>query len=201
MIQIDFDGTLTVNNIGLEIMTYCSKDPEESKKIQEDYDRGLITLEECIEDCWDLVPLDAEELALYAADHFVSRGSITDFLDALNAAGKDFVVASLGNPYYIYEFTLGHPLITGSYLHRGFTGDTWKVIIPSRFKERVSYRIEPDVYIGDSSSDNFAALSVLDNGGKVFAVRGKNLSKLLTNLGKPHETFETLEELLGLVLK
>lgn len=203
MLQLDFDGTLTKNNVGLEIMQHFTTSKESLDTISQAYSKGEISIEQCIEEAWRLVDAPPNAIKHYAMHFSQFRGNIIHFQHSLIEANIPFVITSFGHPAYILPFLAqSYSLITPHFI---LDNKRWKVFLPTNMKTHVVHNLNTTIYVGDSLSDWNAALAVHKKGGKVFAPKDSILSKttlFCSEQFNPHNvaTYDTLEELLDLVL-
>lgn len=203
MLQLDFDGTLTKNNVGLEIMQRFTTSKESLEAISQAYNKGEISIEQCIEESWRLVDAPPNAIKHYAMHFAKFRGNILHFQHALMEANIPFVISSFGHPAYIIPFLAqSYSLITPHFI---LANNHWKSFLPTDMKTQVVYNLDTTTYVGDSLTDWNAALAVYKKGGRVFAPKDSILSKttlFCSEQFNPRKvaTYETLDELLDLVL-
>jgi len=206
VIQLDFDVTLTKNNIGVEIMDYFSVQPSDLEAVHKAYDKHEITLDECVEKSWKHVPATEKEITHFAMQHALFRGSFYHFQTQLALLGEPFIIVSMGHPAYIKPF-LDVPFPSQAVITNHFVkvNGFWKVMVIPNLKRLAAETFYPSMIAGDSLSDWAAAVAVHKRGGKVFAPVGSSLSKTPLFDKEAFDTsraytYETLEELASLMI-
>ena len=108
---VDFDGTITVHDIGQHLLARFAT--HEWVRLHEEYDAGRIGSRECLVDQWALV--HANETAMRAAAAEVPFDSgFESLVYALRGAGADVVVVSDGFGFYAETICaqVGVPVLT-----------------------------------------------------------------------------------------
>jgi 2-hydroxy-3-keto-5-methylthiopentenyl-1-phosphate phosphatase len=97
---LDFDGTITTEDVGLHVLERFA--PDAWRAIAERFDRGLVGSRECLLDEWDLVEPDETRMRAVAAEVPVDPGFVP-LVEALSAAGADVAVVSDGFGFYVHD--------------------------------------------------------------------------------------------------
>ena len=169
IIQCDFDGTITTNNISVIIRERFA--PSEWRKMEEDYFNGKFTVEQSNIAQYRLVTETKDTLVEYVMKNFKLRPGFLEFVGYCRANDIRFVVVSSGLDFYI-EAVLSSIGITDMEVHcarTSFSEDGIAVtytdpegnIMDRDFKKKyltwLSSQDRPVVYLGDGLSDVGAA--------------------------------------------
>ncbi len=197
IVLVDFDGTITEQDIGIELLERFST--TDWRRIEERFDAGEVSIEQNMQEQFSNVPQDAPELIEYARtvasirpgwDEFVRFASDTGLKLAVVSGGLDFYVSALLPP--------ADPPLDVHCLRAEYTPEGWKVWSPpgeevggepTEYKQAIvrRYRREYEQvwFIGNGVSDRGAA-QVAD---RVWAV--EPLLAYCHQLGIPATPFET----------
>ena len=200
IIQCDFDGTITTNNLSVLIREKFA--PSEWRNIESDYVKGRLTVEQSNRVQYTLVRETRETLVEFVIDNFKLRPGFLEFVNNCRDKGIRFAIVSSGLDFYI-EAVLGSIGITDLEVHcagTAFTKDGVIVtyldaeghVIDSGFKKKYLAWLmgqgRPVVYLGDGLSD-FDAASAADY---VFAC--DHLRRLLSASSVPHYEFSDFSD-------
>ena len=97
---LDFDGTISVDDVGVHVLTRAAAPGWH--EIDEQFRRGEIDSRECILDEWELVQGDEATLRAIAAEVELDPG-LAPLVDALRAAGAELTVVSDGFGFYVED--------------------------------------------------------------------------------------------------
>ena len=164
---IDFDGTITTQDVGVHVLSRTA--PDEWRAIDEQFRHGVIDSRECILDEWDLVEGDEATLRAIAAEVTLDPG-VGALVDALRAAGAELTVVSDGFGFYVEDAvrSFGLDVLTNAV---DFT--TRELLFPNEDRccpcascgtckqapiKDAQYRGRSTMLIGDGASDRKAAL-------------------------------------------
>ncbi len=164
---LDFDGTISVDDVGVHVLTRAASD--EWRAIDEQFRRGEIDSRECILDEWELVDGDEATLRAIAAEVALDPG-LGPLIDAFRSAGAELTVVSDGFGFYVEEacrpfglqvLTNQVDFATGQLLFphedRCCPCSSCGVCKQAPIKD-AQYRGQTTVLIGDGASDRKAAL-------------------------------------------
>ena len=201
IIQCDFDGTITTNNISVIIRERFA--PSEWRKMEEDYFKGKFTVEQSNIAQYRLVTETKETLVGYVMKNFKLRPGFMEFVGYCRANDIRFVVVSSGLDFYI-EAVLSSIGITDMEVHCARTSfsedgigvtytDSAGNIMDRDFKKKyltwLSSQDRPVVYLGDGLSDVDAA-SAAD-----YVFTCGHLHKLLDDSAVSHYQFTDFGEI------
>ena len=201
IIQCDFDGTITKNNLSVLIRERFA--PADWHKIEADYLRGRLTVEQSNRLQYALVKEPRKTLVELACQNVEFRPGFLPFVEFCQDKGIRFIIVSSGLDFYIEAVlsALGAPALE---LHRARTsfgqdgntvtyldpeGNTLETGFKNRYLTWLKKQGKPVIYIGDGLSDLEAA-SAADF---VFAVN--HLHRLLNATAVPHSTFSDFNDL------
>lgn len=108
---LDFDGTITLRDVGQHLLArHASAD---WVRLHDDYDAGTIGSRECLIGQWDLVTADEATLRTTAAEVPIDPGFVP-LADALRQAGAELTVVSDGFGFYADAVcgSVGVPVLT-----------------------------------------------------------------------------------------
>ncbi len=108
---VDFDGTITVRDVGQHLLARFAG--KEWVRLHDEYDAGQIGSRECLVDQWALVDGDEDALRAAAAEVPLDPG-FEPLVHALQDAGADVVVVSDGFGFYAETICaqVGVPVLT-----------------------------------------------------------------------------------------
>ncbi len=164
---IDFDGTITTQDVGVHVLSRTA--PDEWRTIDEQFRHGVIDSRECILDEWELVEGDESTLRAIAAEVPLDPG-VGPLVDALRAAGAELTVVSDGFGFYVQDAvrSFGLDVLTNAV---DFT--TRELLFPNEDRccpcascgtckqapiKDAHHRGQTTMLIGDGASDRKAAL-------------------------------------------
>ena len=164
---IDFDGTITTQDVGVHVLSRTA--PDEWRAIDEQFRHGVIDSRECILDEWELVEGDESSLRAIAAEVPLDPG-VGPLVDALRAAGAELTVVSDGFGFYVEDAvrSFGLDVLTNAV---DFT--TRELLFPNEDRccpcascgtckqapiKDAHHRGQTTMLIGDGASDRKAAL-------------------------------------------
>jgi len=201
IIQCDFDGTITKNNLSVLLRENfaCSG----WRKIDSDYLSSQLTVEQSNQQQYTLIKEPKEKLEQFVRQHIEVRPAFRQFIEQCLAAGIRFAIVSSGLDFYIETVlkNIGIPEVElhCAQTHFGQDGivvtyhDPEGNIIEKGFKKSyltwLRNQNKPIVYIGDGLSD-FEAAPAADH---VFAT--DQLHRLLTASSISHYTFSDFNDI------
>jgi 2,3-diketo-5-methylthio-1-phosphopentane phosphatase len=116
---LDFDGTISVDDIGLYVLERFAP-ADQWRPVAQQFDDGLIGSRECLLDEWDLlvasVDAPAEETLRAAARQVTLDPGFRPLVEGLRAAGADVAIVSDGFGFYVDDACaeLGIPILTNA---------------------------------------------------------------------------------------
>ena len=200
IIQCDFDGTVTTNNLSVLIREKFA--PSEWQNIESDYVKGRLTVEQSNRVQYTLVRETRGTLVEFVLENFKLRPGFLDFVNHCRGSGIRIAIVSSGLDFYI-EAVLNNIGITDLEVHCARTAFTKSGVIvtyldvegnaiDSGFKKKYLTWLmgqgRPVVYLGDGLSD-FDAASAADY---VFAC--DQLHRLLSASSVPHHEFSDFRD-------
>jgi len=202
IIQCDFDGTVTKNNLSVLLREkYACGDWQ---KIDSDYLRGHLTVEQSNKLQFALIKEPKERLQEFVRQHIELRPGFVEFVRYCQESAIPFVIVSSGLDFYI-EPVLAQIGMPDLELHCGQTSfgkdgitvtytDQEGNIISSGFKRKYSTSLKKQersvIYIGDGLSD----LEAASLANHIFAIG--HLVKLLRAQSIPCSSFSDFHDLL-----
>jgi 2,3-diketo-5-methylthio-1-phosphopentane phosphatase len=194
---LDFDGTISVRDVGVHVLERVAADGW--WELHEQYARGEIGSRECMFDQWALVDANEDEVRRVAAEVPLDPGFET-LLHDLRARGAEVTVVSDGFGFYVHDACGPHgvEILTNAvdfengqlrfpHEDRCCPCSTCGVCKQAPIKD-ARYRGQTAVLVGDGASDRKAAL-IAD---VVFA-KG-SLASWCATFGVPALPFETLAD-------
>jgi len=169
IIQCDFDGTITSNNLSVLLRENFAH--SDYQKIDSDYLHGYLTVEQSNKLQYALIKEPKEKLQEFVRQHIEVRPGFLEFVGYCRDTGTPLIIVSSGLDFYI-ETVLNEIGVQDLELHCGrtiFSGDGIIVsyynpegnIIDEGFKkEYLTWLRKRDkyiIYIGDGLSDVEAA--------------------------------------------
>ncbi|MFC2034075.1 MtnX-like HAD-IB family phosphatase [Chloroflexota bacterium] len=203
IIQCDFDGTIIKNNMSVLIREEFSQD--DWKKIDSDYNRGLISVEESNKLQFKPIKAPKEKLQEFIRQHIELRAGFLELLSYCQNRDIELIIVSSGLDFYI-ETVLEEIGIQDLELHCGTTTfndngisisyyDPDGNILNQGFKLKylnwLKKRDRKIVYAGDGLSDLEASLHT----NYVFAI--SHLLELLKDKAVPYSSFSDFHDLLN----
>lgn len=203
IIQCDFDGTVTLNNMSVELRDrFASRGWQE---VEAEYLQGGLTVEQSNRQQYVLLRESREVLQRFARQKAIVRPGFLSFVNRCLTAGIRFVIVSSGLDFYIKAVlgNIGAPELEVYCAQTSFTGDGIVVTyldpegktVERGFKEGylawLRKQDNPLIYIGDSLSDFDAALAA----DYVFAVNCGRLHRLLSVNSVSHYTFTDFNDI------
>lgn len=170
---VDFDGTITVNDISLELGAYYGEGVY--AEIEKRYRRREIPIREWLKQMAKLLPPDLDHLRKKSLEWAKIREGFNDFLDYARDQNSMIIVASDGFGFYIEPILKEHGLLDKvDYIYRNETvtgaNSTLEVFSPHSHPTcsvcgnckafhvvRIKEAGKPVVYTGDGSNDRFGA--------------------------------------------
>ena len=195
---IDFDGTITTQDVGVHVLSRTA--PDEWRAIDEQFRHGVIDSRECILDEWELVDGDESTLRAIAAQVPLDPG-VGPLVDALRAAGAELTVVSDGFGFYVQDAVRSFEL---DVLTNAVDFTTRELLFPNEDRccpcascgtckqapiKDAHHRGQTTMLIGDGASDRKAALLA----DVVFAKDA--LASWCGAFGLDHILFETLDDI------
>jgi len=98
---LDFDGTISVEDVGMHVLERAAPH-DEWWALHEQFERGEIESRECLVDQWALVRGDEAGLRSIAAEVAIDEG-FEPLVEGLRAAGARVAVVSDGFGFYVRE--------------------------------------------------------------------------------------------------
>jgi 2-hydroxy-3-keto-5-methylthiopentenyl-1-phosphate phosphatase len=98
LVLVDFDGTITQNDVGALLFNSFSK--EKSRKIISEWLEGKISSKECLEKECELIEITKKELKNFALSQKIDE-KFLDFVDLCKQERMDLIILSDGLDYYI----------------------------------------------------------------------------------------------------
>jgi len=202
IIQCDFDGTITTNNIGLLLREKFAIG--DWRKIDSDYLCGRLTVEESNKRQYALIKEPRQKLVTFARENAQVRAGFLELVDYCRATGIRFVIVSSGLDFYI-EAVLNKISVPDLELHcartsfsqdgitisyTGSDGSTVTEGFKKKYLDWLKCQGECVTYIGDGLSDLEAARAA----DRVFATN--HLHRLLSAEAISHYTFSDLHDIL-----
>ncbi len=202
IIQCDFDGTVTRNNLSVLLREkYACGDWQ---KIEADYLHGHLTVEQSNKLQFAFIKEPREELQEFVRRHIGVRPGFVEFVRYCRESAIPLVIVSSGLDFYI-EPVLAEIGMPGLELHCGHTsfgkdgiivtytdpeGNTINRGFKNKYLARLKKRDKNIIYIGDGLSDLEAACQV----DHVFATG--HLVKLLGGQSIPCRSFSDFHDIL-----
>ena len=177
ILQCDFDGTITKNNLSVLIREHFA--PDAWRAIETDYLEGRITVEESNRRQFALIKEPKERLQEFVRCHIDVRQGFPKFTADCEVKGNHLVIVSSGFDFYI-KVVLSELGMSDTELYCGKTEFSEKGIMVSYHNHngniiehgfKISYlnwlkwRDKSIIYIGDGLSD----LEAVRNANYVFA--------------------------------
>jgi 2,3-diketo-5-methylthio-1-phosphopentane phosphatase len=164
---LDFDGTISVRDVGLHVLERVASDGW--WELHEQYERGEIGSRECMFDQWALVDAPEHEVRRVAAEVPLDPG-FEPLLRELRAHGAEVVVVSDGFGFYVHDACAPYDVeVLTNAVDFGSGGllfphedrccpcSTCGVCKQAPIKD-ARYRGQTAVLVGDGASDRKAAL-------------------------------------------
>ncbi len=170
---VDFDGTITANDLSLELAAYYGGTGY--REIENKYRRREIPIKEWLRQMVALLPPDLDQLNRKALEWVSIRAGFNDFLDQVREQKSTVVVASDGFGFYIEPILKAYGLLEKiEFVYRNETvtdsDGQLKVINPHAHKicpvcgnckaahvVRIKETGKSVIYTGDGSNDRFGA--------------------------------------------
>ena len=200
----DFDGTITLIDTAEYILDQHADG--DWRAVERLLEQGKVTIEQSMRMQFEMISISRDAMLIELDQVVIPRPGLDELLEGCIANNASFAITSAGMDFYIHHFmgAMGWgsvevvaPAVTDDgegvrfrfppILHpkaRNFKED--RVLKEKAAGRRV-------VYIGDGTSDLWAALS----SDVAFAVRDSRLDSLLEQKGRKHLTFSDLSEVAG----
>jgi 2,3-diketo-5-methylthio-1-phosphopentane phosphatase len=197
----DFDGTITLIDTAEYILDHhASGDWRAVERLLEE---GQVTIEQSMGLQFEMISLSRDAIVAELDRVVLPRPGLDDIITGCISLGSKFAITSAGMDFYIRHFMAASgwgsveivaPAVTDEGGSVRFRFPPLTCPEARNFKEdrvlRERAAGQRVVYIGDGTSDRWAALSA----DLAFAVRGSRLDSLLDQEGKEHRTFTDLGE-------
>jgi 2-hydroxy-3-keto-5-methylthiopentenyl-1-phosphate phosphatase len=200
----DFDGTITLIDTAEYILDHHAEG--DWRGIERLLEQGKVTIEQSMAMQFEMITLSRDEMVAELDRVVLPRPGLDELLERCTANSIHFTITSAGLDFYIRHFmaSIGWgrievvaPEVTDE--NGGVRFRFPPLVHPGarNFKEdRVLHEKAAGrrvVYIGDGTSDLWAALSA----DLAFAVRGSRLDELLEREGREHRVFTDLSDVAG----
>lgn len=200
IIQCDFDGTITLNNLSVLLRERFASSGW--REIESNYIHGRLTVEQSNRQQYPLIKESKRTLQEFVRRNVQVRPGFLQFVGDCRGAGIRFVIVSSGLDFYIEAAlsNIGAPNLELHCAQTSFEEDNITVTyldpkgnsIKEGFKKGylswLRSQDKPLIYIGDGLSD-FEAASAADY---IFAV--DELHRLLSASSVPHYTFSNFSD-------
>ena len=209
--QIDFDGTLIRNNIGIELMREFSKSPAETEEalqpVEPDFETGELDssfreelLEAKIQRAWELADVYPQLMQNFSARRGLNFGglkTIHAFLLELTYKGYTPVIVSNGLEQYIRAHVSPAYKVIATPAIWDQPNKCWHTAPNISMKQTFAFYMPVELYIGDSDKTDYRASNTITfRGGKSFAPTGSSLA--LANKGTQNfYTYRTFDDILA----
>lgn len=200
----DFDGTITLIDTAEYILDkHASGDWRAVERLLE---QGKVTIEQSMGMQFEMISISRDAMLMELDSVVIPRPGLEALLEGCIANEATFTITSAGLDFYIRHFMavsgwgsveVVAPEVTDEnggvrfrfppIVHLGARNFKEDRVL----KERAAGR--KVVYIGDGTSDIWAALSA----DLAFAVRGSRLDSMMARKGRAHRTFTDLSEVAG----
>jgi len=202
IVQCDFDGTVTTNNLSFLLRERFAIG--DWQKVEAEYLRGQLTVEVSNIQQYALIKERREKLQEFSRDSVEVRSGFLEFVAYCHAAGVDLVIVSSGLDFYI-EAVLEKLGVSDLELHCARTSfsqdgigvsylDSEGNVVEEGFKKKwlssLKRRGDSIAYIGDGLSDLEAACAA----DHVFAI--DHLRRLLRASSVAHHAFSDFHDIL-----
>ena len=202
IIQCDFDGTITTNNISVLLREKFALG--EWRKIESDYLCGRLTVEESNQRQYALIKEPRQNLVTFARDSAELRTGFLEFVDYCLATDIRFVIVSSGLDFYIeavlskigaphLELHCARTHFSQNGITVSYTDPDGRLVTEGFKKKYLGWLKCQDnyvTYIGDGLSDLEAARAA----DRVFAIN--HLHRLLSTDSISHYTFSSFHDIL-----
>ena len=202
IIQCDFDGTITTNNISVLLREKFASG--EWRRIESDYLCGRLTVEESNKRQYALIKEPRQNLVTFARDNAEVRAGFLEFVDYCLATGIRFVIVSSGLDFYIeavlnkisapdLELHCARTNFSQNGITVSYTSPDGSMVTQGFKKKYLDWLKCQDnyiTYIGDGLSDLEAARAA----DCVFAIN--HLHRLLSTNSISHYTFSSFHDIL-----
>jgi len=203
VVVLDFDGTVTVKDIGDQICERFA--PPEWKQIDDQWVSGQLALPEAQRRMWSLARAGEAEAVAHARAVGALRPGLDALIDQVTHAGGALWLASGGFDFYV-EALLGERRARFAhawYNRARFEGGGIAIDFPhtelacervavckGRVCERARQVAERVVFVGDGASDRCA----IGHADRLFAVEGGLLARACAAEGAPYTPFTSFAE-------
>ncbi|MDW5562137.1 MAG: HAD-IB family phosphatase [Methanomassiliicoccus sp.] len=200
----DFDGTITLIDTAEYILDHHAAG--DWRAVERLLEQGKVTIEQSMGMQFEMISISRDAMLTELDQVVVPRPGLDDLIEGCIAHDATFTITSAGMDFYIRHFMAAvgwssveivAPEVTDEGHGVRFRFPPLRNPGASNFKEdkvlterALGRRV---VYIGDGTSDLWAALSA----DLAFAVRGSRLDTMLGRKGRQHRTFTDLREVAG----
>ena len=202
IIQCDFDGTITKNNLSILLRENFAHG--DWRKIDSDYLHGHLTVEQSNRLQFALIKEPKDKLQEFVRQHIEVRPGFLEFVKYCRDTGTPLVIVSSGLDFYIetvfneigmpdLELHCGRTSFSRDGIivsYRGPEGDTINQGFKKEYLTWLKKRDRHIIYIGDGLSD----LEAARHAGRVFATG--HLVRLLRAESVPCGVFSDFHDLL-----
>jgi len=150
IIQLDFDGTITTTNIGLELQRRFAIDSARFECLRRQFELGTMDTVSVVQEGWANVKPDIPGLLRTVLEITTFRRGFSLFGQRCRAAGYARIIVSNGMSFYMEKVIKDLPIIAGQLL---VLSDRTIAILPCDLKLEVARLLRPDIYIGDGQTD------------------------------------------------
>jgi 2-hydroxy-3-keto-5-methylthiopentenyl-1-phosphate phosphatase len=209
IVLCDFDGTITTIDTAEWVLATFAKG--DWRQFDRQFEKGEITLEECLNSQFSLVRASSEQILQELADQVVFRSNFKKLGEFCNENHIPLIVVSAGLDFVIEHFLELNDcldLVEICTAKTSLTENGIKFTFPP-LSDRASENIKDDavrrfkshnnkvVYVGDGLAD-YTAAKVADYS---FAIEGSRLAKLCEKQGIPCRTMTDFQEIIETIRK
>lgn len=183
VIMLDYDGTIALTNIGLELQRRFAIDPARFEYLLRQFELGIMDTVDVVRAGWANVKPDLKALLRATDEITYLRRGFFPFLKRCQGEGYSPIIVSGGMSFYIERWIREVPIIAGTFV---ILDDRVIAIMPCDIKLEVARYLRPDIYIGNGSTDVLPS----SYAEKVYGVRYGKLAKVDGVI--PFETFDEI---------
>jgi len=171
IIQLDYDNTVTLTNIGLELQRRFAIDSAWFEQLRGWFELGKMSGVDVVRKGWANVKPDIKGL-LRATDEITTlRRGFWSFCQRCRDKGYSPIIVSGGMSFYIERWIRDIPIIAGKLVI--LDGRTIGIML-CNLKLEVAKMLRPAIYIGDGQTD----IEPAHYAEKVYGVRGGKLANV-----------------------